>query len=254
MKSANISSTFRVMELIKLLSKIKKGIRHPELIIPYLREETQKLIYKFANEEYKFTEIYRHTHFGGKISASGPGSDIAQTSVISQEIPALIKELNAKVLLDAPCGDFYWMQHIKMDLEKYIGIDIVQEMIKKNKLIYGSPTREFIKKNIIKDSLPKADLILCRDCLVHLSFKQIFPTIKNFWRSKSTYLLTTTFPEHQNNVDVLTGGWRSLNLELPPFNFPKPLKLINEKCSVPDYQDKSLGLWKIEDIIKGLGK
>lgn len=245
------------MKLTKLLYKIKKGILHPRLIMPYFvlqKKETKKLIFKFATEEYKFTKFYQYKRFSETISVSGPGSDLTQTGVISQEIPALIKELNARVLLDAPCGDFYWMQYVKMDLEKYIGVDIVEGIIKKNKLIHSSKTIEFSKKNIIKDSLPRADIILCRDCLVHFSFKHIFYSIKNFCKTKSNYLLTTTFPGHQHNVDILTGEWRPLNLQLPPFNFPKPLRLINEKCTHYCYENKSLGLWKIEDIAAGLKK
>ena len=44
--------------------------------------------------------------------------------------------------------------------------------------------------------------------------------------------------------------WRPLNLELSPFDFPKPLKIINEKCTEYNgiYADKSLGLWLLDDI------
>lgn len=230
-------------------AKIKTFIKERCPICVSIIRRFRKFLFEFVNAEYKFTKIYHTKGFGGKFSASGPGSDPEQTSVILQEIPSLIKELNARILLDAACGDFYWMRFVKMDLEKYIGVDIIPEIIRKNQLFYSSETREFKKMNIIKDSLPKADIILCRDCLVHFSFKDIFSTIKYFKRSKSTYLLTTTFPEHRNNIDIITGGWRPLNLQLSPFNFPKPLKLINEKCPERGYSDKCLGLWKLEDII-----
>lgn len=104
--------------------------------------------------------------------------------------------------------------------------------------------------DISKDGLPKADMILCRDCLVHFSFEDILSAIRNFKRSGSQYILTTTFSERLSNIDINTGGWRTLNLQLPPFNFPRPIKLINEKCDEAGgiYLDKSLGLWRLEDI------
>ncbi len=203
--------------------------------------------------KYKFTHIY-HTHrFGGTLSASGQGSDLSRTEIIRQKIPILMKEMNVRVLLDCPCGDFYWLQYSKLNIEKYIGIDIVKEIITINRKKYGSKYREFEKLDIAKDALPRADMILCRDCLVHFSFKDISSTMNNFKRSGSQYILTTTFPERLSNLDINTGGWRTLNLQLPPFNFPKPIKLINEKCDEANsaglYSDKSLGLWRLEDIV-----
>ena len=74
--------------------------------------------------------------------------------------------------------------------------------------------------------------------------------LKNFKKSKSTYLLTTSFIKHTANTDIVTGEWQPLNLQLAPFHFPMPIKVINEHCTEEGnkYQDKSLCLWKLEDI------
>ncbi|HEX8999730.1 MAG TPA: class I SAM-dependent methyltransferase, partial [Blastocatellia bacterium] len=74
--------------------------------------------------------------------------------------------------------------------------------------------------------------------------------LRNFKRSKSEYLLTTTFPKTEVNEDILTGEWRPLNLQRAPFNFPEPLRLINERCTEEGdrYADKSLGLWRLSDL------
>jgi len=53
----------------------------------------QRFLYKFTGIKYRFTRIYHTTSFGGEISASGPGSDFAQTKIIAQEIPFLVQEL-----------------------------------------------------------------------------------------------------------------------------------------------------------------
>jgi len=210
----------------------------------------RRFLHKIMPMEYTFTKVYRTHRFGGKVSASGPGSDLTKTEAIRQALPSLIKELSIKTVLDAPCGDFYWMRNTRLDIEKYIGADIVAEIIKQNRKNYGSKNIEFRILNIAKDRLPKADVILCRDCLVHFSFKDIFAALKNFKRSRSTYLLTTTFTEHSANVDIVTGEWQPLNLQLPPFNFPDPIRSINERYLEYEkiYQDKSLALWRIEDI------
>lgn len=198
----------------------------------------------------KFTKIYKNNLFYGTQSRSGEGSSLAQTNVIREKIPALLNDLKIKSMIDSPCGDFHWMQEVDLPVQRYIGIDIVKEIIKHNQDKYGTNYRNFLEMNIIDDELPCADLILCRDCLVHLSFAHSIKAINNFKKSGSKYLLTTTFTGRSHNDDLNKAVWRTLNMELPPFNFPKPLMVINENCTEGNgnYTDKSLGLWLLNDI------
>jgi hypothetical protein len=103
--------------------------------------------------------------------------------------------------------------------------------------------------DITSDELSQADLILCRDCLVHFSFENIRKALNRIKNSGATYLLATTFTGPRTNQDIQTGCWRKVNLQAPPFNFPEPIELINEKCTEGSaYADKSLGLWRVADI------
>lgn len=198
----------------------------------------------------KFTKIYRHNLFGGTQSRSGGGSSLIQTEVIREEIVKLLNDLKIKSLIDAPCGDFLWMKEVDLPVEQYIGIDIVKDIIDHNQAEYGNHYRKFLEMNIIENELPCADVVFCRDCLVHLSFVHSLKTIDNFKKSGSKYLLTTTFTDRSHNDDLNKSVWRTLNLELPPFNFPKPIMIINENCTEGDgnYTDKGLGLWLLKDI------
>lgn len=197
-----------------------------------------------------FSDIYHRRAWGSEESVSGPGSGLLRTSVFRDEIPILLKEIQVRSLLDAGCGDFNWMKELKVDLDKYIGIDIVPELVDTNQEKYGNQIRDFINLDITKDELPQTEAILCRDCLVHFSFEDAFATIRNFKRSKSVYLLTTTFVEFVENADIKTGEWRQLNLQMPPFSFPEPIKLIDERCTHSGgiFADKLLGLWELESI------
>lgn len=197
----------------------------------------------------RFRELYHARGWGGE-SVSGPGADSIQTVIISEEIPKLIQELGVKVLLDAPCGDFNWMSRLKLPITQYIGVDIVPEIIQKNQEQYGQTGREFIVKDIVRDDLPKADMILCRDCFVHLPYGDIFAAIRNLKKSQSKYLFTTTYVNLKRNGEILAGDWRPINLQISPFNFPLPIKVIDEKCSEHRgiYADKRLALWKLEDL------
>jgi glycosyltransferase involved in cell wall biosynthesis len=204
--------------------------------------------------EQVFERIFRDNASIGDESVSGPGSSLAQTGEIRHGLPHLLQSVKARSLLDAPCGDFNWMKHVELGVEQYIGIDIVPELVARNQRTFSGNKRRFIRANIIHDDLPRTDVIFCRDCLVHLSFHDIQHTLQNFKRSGATYVLTTSFPKLTANVDIVTGDWRPLNLQLKPFNFPMPLRMMVEGCTEAGgrYADKSLALWRLSDVTAGL--
>ena len=199
----------------------------------------------------RFTAFYRHNTFGGRRSRSGEGSSLEQTAVIRKELPKLAQEFQVRSFMDAPCGDWHWMKETELGVDEYIGLDIVESLIERNNREFGAPSRRFLCLDLAANALPRADLIFCRDCLVHLNFHDIRRVIANFKRSQSSYLLTTTFTGRTQNVDLVGKDvWRTLNLTVGPFNFPPPLRLINEGCTEANglYGDKSLGLWRLKDL------
>jgi hypothetical protein len=201
-----------------------------------------------------FDAIFRERRWGGcSEDFSGTGASLDQTTVVREELPKLCAELDVRSLLDVPCGDFYWMKHTDLKGISYIGADIVQAIIDRNSRQFGDPTtgrRQFLRLNLCDDPLPDVDLIVCRDCLVHLSFSDISKALRNIYRSSAGYLLTTTFTERDENTDIPTGEWRTLNLSVAPFCFPPPVRIINERCTLQGdaYRDKSLALWRIQDL------
>lgn len=198
----------------------------------------------------KFTKVYEDNIFGGEESRSGEGSNLEQTRVIREELPKLLADLKIMTMLDAPCGDWNWMRATDLGSTKYTGVDIVEPLIESNRVKYGSPTVQFACLDIANEELPRADLIFSRDCLVHLSFEDAFKVLRNFQRSGATYLLTTTFADRKSNADLGRRFWRPLNKQVSPFNFPAPLRTINERCTEGGggFADKSLGLWALKDI------
>ena len=116
------------------------------------------------------------------------------------------------------------------------------ELIDRNRQKFDFP---FLVADITKDNLPKVDLVLCRDALVHLSNQHTSAALANFKKSGSRYLLATTFTETAENADIVTGWWRPLNLMLPPFDLPGPLDYIKDADSDDFYGDKVLALWPI---------
>src|SRR5258708_18429624 len=124
---------------------------------------------------------------------------------------------------ELPCGDFNWMRHSDLPGIDYTGIDIVQPLIERNQAMYTQPGRRFLRLDMLCDTLPRTDLILCRDGFVHLSFGDITRALRAMHDSGPEYLLVTTFIAHPRNREISTGGWRPLNLAIGPFYFPPPI-------------------------------
>ncbi|MBW7971046.1 class I SAM-dependent methyltransferase [Bradyrhizobium sp. BR 10289] len=199
----------------------------------------------------RFERIERTNLWGASSSVSGLGSEDPATAAIRDALPALLLRLGARSLLDAPCGDAGWIGRSKLDID-YTGIDIVPSLIAANnqRAARGELAGRFLVADITRDALPQADVILCRDCLVHLSFDNIARAVRNFRASGARFLLATTFPEWDGNRDCEDGDWRALNLEQAPFNWPAPRALINERCKegAGGWRDKSLGLWRLDEL------
>jgi hypothetical protein len=195
--------------------------------------------------------VWEHLHRkaldGSGESLSGPGSSLAQTRVVRARLDGLLRRLGVTTMLDAPCGDHYWLRHAELTAN-YVGVDVVPDLIERNRRRH--PERQFLLADLVSDDLPRADLILCRDALVQYSFRDGLAMLRNFRKSGAEWLLATTFPGRDDNRDIATGDWRPLNLELPPFSFPQPHELVVERCSEGDgrYCDKSLGLWRFAEL------
>lgn len=200
--------------------------------------------------EQGFTHVFEHDGWGKGESKSGGGSSLFQTRIIRERLPHVLKQYNIKTFLDASCGDFFWMNKVDLSgLDQYVGMDIVKKLIESNVSKYTRSNVSFFHGDVTTDQLPSADLALCRDCLVHLSFEDIARAINNLKKANITYLLTTNFPKTMENKNI-TAGWRTINLEKPPFNLPQPLLSIEEGCTECEgiYKDKSLALWKLDDL------
>lgn len=222
-----------------LIQKLPGGKEFTERL-SYRRR--QRKLRKIGNAEERFTHIYNKNKWNDGESRSGAGSSAETTANIRTVMPALLGDLNVQTLLDAPCGDYNWFRMIERDENtRYIGGDIVQPLIDANNANFADATTDFIHLDITKDELPAADLWLCRDCLIHLSYADVAKAVENFLRSDIPLWLVTTHTEIERNIDIPTGHCRMINLEIAPFNFGSPMRYVEDT----DHSGtgKCLGLW-----------
>ena len=199
----------------------------------------------------RFTRIYKSNYWGSNESRSGAGSTLEYTENLRKELPLLIRELGVRRVFDAPCGDFNWMKEVlpRVDIE-YVGGDIVIDIVSALNSQYANERTAFVQLDLTAGLFPDADLMICRDCLFHLSYSDTLSVLKNFVRSEISYLLTTTHKATMNfhNRDITTGDFRLIDLFAAPYHLPpNPLARIDDW--LPPGSQRELCLWNREQVI-----
>lgn len=196
-----------------------------KLLVPYKyrRRWAYKKMLRSSTAKEKFSEIYEKNFWGSTESISGGGSEIEYTKNLREWLVSAIPKFGVQTFVDAPCGDFNWMQKVVPEVNiEYFGLDIVDSVIEENKKRHATDSIHFIVADICSDTIPSCDLLMVRDCLFHLAFDDINKFLENLSTVDYRYLLTTTHivEEGFNNSDITTGHFRKIDLFSAPFNFP----------------------------------
>lgn len=198
-----------------------------------------------------FNEIYKLNWWGNNESISGVGSTLEYTRNLRIQLPVLFDKFKIESVFDAPCGDFNWMKHVisRSDGIKYIGGDIVQELVRINSLKYKSKNISFINFDIVNDTFPKVDLWICRDCFFHLPSDMILKSLLLFLESNSSYMLSTTHKNYDffRNKDIKPGGFRFIDLFTEPYFFPANVLYRFDDWLSPE-PEREMCMWSREQI------
>jgi hypothetical protein len=223
-----------IRQLRSVCVRIARRVLPPSLL-PRRRFDTAKV----------FQQIHDQNLWKSDESVSGPGSTMQYTEELRKSLPALIARLQVKSLLDLPCGDFRWMQTLSLPLDRFVGGDIVPALIEQNQKMYGDSIRQFRVLDLTADPLPSADMLLCRDCMIHLPLELIARALANICRSQIGYAVMTTYPKGQN-VNIALGSFFQVDLQSEPFNLPPPTEELIDW--IPPFPERVLGVWRVEDL------
>ena len=223
-----LNRDYRMLSMLKIISKL---IRYP------YRFSIKLKFFNENNLKNKFSIIYNSNYWDDKESISGPGSSLKNTKNLRVTLNQIIKRYKIKTIVDAPCGDCNWIKLlIKKNKIKYTGIDIVKECIDNNILKFKK-NKKFNFKNldITRDKLPTADLFICRDFMIHLSFKDSERFLRNLKKINSKYILISNHSKLNGgsifNKDIKSGDFRKINLFKKPYNFKTNYELaIKDDC------------------------
>lgn len=229
-----------------LLYRLKQEMKRSSRLYKFLRRIQRREVRLHSRADV-FSRIYRTNHWGDPDSVSGDGSNRVATEQLRSSLPGLFRDLGVTSLLDAPCGDFHWMQQVDLDGIAYLGVDIVPELIASNAARFGSPARTFAVLDLVTDTLPTVDLIFCRDCLIHLPNADVLSVLRNVVASGSRFLATTNFTTRGKNSDILAGDWRAINLRVAPFFLQEPGVTLADGSDA--FPDKVISVWAVTDLV-----
>jgi len=182
-------------------------------------------------------------------SYCGNGSLRSSAKNMKDFIEKVIGKYNIKSILDMGCGNWSWMNGVNLNEVVYYGIDFDKEVIDYDIKTYKtSDNINFIAGDFFEVDLPKVDLVIFRDVLIHMpndKIISILKIVKNI--GKFVMLCTTRGVDNKKRVINYTpssyrNSSRFLNLEREPFF----LKSIEE--DVGDSSKRNIILVKVSEI------
>lgn len=244
-----------------------------------------------ASSQSAFSRVYSKKLWGDDAGrGAGPGSTPEATQTLSALLAHLVLTLNLTSMLDVPCGAMAWQPGVLEVINRlravdgldgrpasrtrlrYTGSDIVPSVIREDKERF--PALSFVHADVTNERTFSAlmasqgpfDLVLSRAFFYHLSNRNVLSALRNIKRTGSTWLLATTHGVRRNMPNATwlaggrhgldAGGYRPVNLRLPPFNLPPPLwEFVDSGGENPDADAagrdgkvQMLGLWRLADV------
>jgi hypothetical protein len=191
-----------------------------------------------------FGRIYRSQGWGGGAGdwCSGSGSSERHAEAYAALVKQFMHEHGIRTMVDLGCGDFVVGRRLVAPGLRYIGVDLVDELVERNRALHGGPGVEFVCLDITADPLPEADLCVVRQVLQHLSNEEIARVLGKL-RQYRYVLVTEHYPAAsvriRPNLDKPHGGDTRIYddsavcLDQPPFAI-RGISLLFEDDAVRD--------------------
>jgi len=171
-----------------------------------------------------FTETYIENKWGMETneSRSGDGSALVYTEHFRKSLVEILENYQIKLVFDCSCGDWNWMKEIKDKLPRYIGNDIVEEIVEENNNKFGNEKIMFVCNDMLSELKKyddkELDLTLCRHTLEHLPTSYSLEVVNEIKRTSKYAIITSSNTTNENgeiNMDGVSG--RGINLDYNPY-------------------------------------
>ena len=162
-----------------------------------------------------FEEVYAKKYWG---PGSGRGSLPISTKGYVEFLEKFLAQREIQSIIDLGCGDWQFSRYVQWGTAQYRGFDVVSSVISNNQRNYASRNINFQLYSGNPDELPKADVLLAKDVLQHWSNQTIAAFLPVLARYRFALITNDVNPRGPTaNIDIEDGGYRYLDLRLPPF-------------------------------------
>jgi Methyltransferase domain len=177
-----------------------------------------------------FGHVYRYRLWGGDTQDFYSGNGSHAPELVEPYIAAVRDFLSAfpapPVVVDIGCGDFSVGVRLVDLAQSYIGCDVVQELIARNREMFARDNLEFRWLDAITEPLPPGDVVVLRQVLQHLRNDQIKSIITKLGQYR-TWIICDHLPlgEFTPNLDKVMDGWTRLPFDSGVVLLEKPFKV-----------------------------
>lgn len=194
-------------------------------------------------------QIYEKKLWGGQPSDFYSGDGSHDPELVNPYLDVVSKFLKSfeqpLVVCDLGCGDFNVGKALVTYTQKYIALDIAENLIKRNQEKFKEERLEFHQLDIAQDDLPPGDCALVRQVLQHLSNSEVQSIVKKLTRFPYV-ILTEHLPQGDfiPNTDIISGQGTRLKkqsgLDLLAAPFHLQVKEAKTLLSLPDQQNNTV--------------
>lgn len=201
-----------------------------------------------------FSRIYRKNAWGTdeEYFYSGVGS---RGEPVDVYVDSVVKAVGKpQVIVDLGCGDFVVGRRLleRLPDARYIGCDIVPDIIRHHQRVYGNDRISFQRVDIVRGPIPKGDVHLVRQVFQHLGNGDIAKALDRL--DASPVLIVTegmplkkTGPVNPDKsaggdtrFSMSTGEGSGVELDQPPFN-----RTLRELCRVEMPNSEQIVTWQV---------
>lgn len=155
-------------------------------------------------------QVYENKLWGGKGCDFYSGTGSHDITIVSPYLAAIKQFLTSLkeplTVCDLGCGDFNIGLQLVPYASRYIAIDIVPELIQRNREKFNLSNLDFLCLDIATDDLPQGNCAILRQVLQHLSNKEITAILPKLHAFE--HLILTEHVSHgdfEPNKDIISG-------------------------------------------------
>ena len=195
-----------------------------------LRKHKINKDYGHLTNENIFLKIYKNKVWNKKSNLdfdSGPGShDLCLVEPYVRTLIDFFKENKDLTIVDIGCGDFNVGKQLFKYSKNYIAIDVVQELIDRNKIFFKANNLIFKKIDAVSQNIPNGKCVIIKEVFQHITNGEIMSILRKIQNFKYI-IITESEPllkfkaniDKQKGPDCRTDLNSGIVIDKPPFNF-----------------------------------